>query len=109
MARRSRSGITVVGVGVPHAAFDEYGSREPVAPRRYLQSQSTPNIDWPGLVSEAGENSRLTIQEPNGTSHEFGNGGNQTPWGNWNDKANGPKWSGPVNWNRYGKANRTGE
>lgn len=104
MPRRRTAIAANIAIGI-----DNFGARDPVAPESYSRSQSNPNIDWPELVSKTGENSRLTIQTPNGTAHEFGNGENQTAWESWNNKANGPKWSGRVDWNRHGKVNRTGE
>lgn len=112
MARRKHTTTTIatstpaVGIAIGFEP-NPYG-RDPVAPRRFFGSQSQPNIDFPGLVG-AGENDLgFTSQGPNGTQHVSGNGNNQSPWDNWNRKANGRRWTPPVDWAKNG-GNRTGE
>lgn len=102
MARRK--GITEVAV------FSPSNGRDPCAPERFLQSQSSPNIDWPGLVDSNPDNARYTAITPNGVASDNGSGNNDMPWGKWNQGAHGDRWGGKaVDWNRHGKANRTGE
>ena len=101
MARRR--GIT--GVASPFAPSN---GRDPVAPERFFASASSPNIDWPGLVARGENSNGYTAQNPNGTQHVSGNGWNDTPWGKWDMKANGERWSGPIDWAKNG-GNRTGE
>lgn len=102
MARRKTE---VVGIAI---GFDD-GRRDPVAPESYNRSQSRPNIDWNGLVG-AGENSNgFRAVTPNGTASDNGNGVNQEHWG-WGGSLNGDRWNGRnLNWNKTGRANRTGE
>ena len=88
------------------ATFEPFAGRDPVAPESYNRSQSQPNVDWAALVGQ-GENTQYTAQTPNGTAHESGNGENRN-WC-WGPDANGPRFGGRVNWNKNGRANRTGE
>lgn len=101
MARR-RQNIVVPVVSVEFGSF----GKEPDAPESFTRSQSRPNLDWEGLYG-AGENSNgFRAQQPNGTSHAQGNGSNRDDWMN---RANGSRWSPPINWNAPGRRNRTGE
>jgi hypothetical protein len=103
MARRKDMGIAIA------VGFDD-GRRDPVAPESFSGSQSQPNADWPGLIASNPDNPRYTAVTPNGVAHQDGNGHNQTPFGNWNKRASGERWQpGSINWDRYGRANRTGE
>lgn len=105
MARR-RSAPVAVGMTTVVGIDYGFGGREPVAPERFLKSQSDSNIDWPGMVAH-GENDRgITMQTPNGTNHGPGSrGSNINDWGN---RANSTRWSGGLDWSRNG-GNRSGE
>lgn len=104
MARRKTE--TVAATGATSIFGD--GLRAPVAPESFNRSQSNPNIDWEGMVASNPDQPRYTAQNSNSTLHESGNGWNRADWG-WANRANGPRWSGGVDWNRNGRANRTGE
>ena len=100
MARRKS-----IEVAVAPISFEPFAGRDPVAPESFNRSQSSPNVDWDGLVGN-GENTQYTAQTPNGTAHESGNGANNE-W-SWGPPANGRRWGGRVNWAKNG-GNRTGE
>lgn len=90
----------------PAAPWSPAG-RDPVAPESFFQSQSKPNVDWPGLVG-SGENSNgFRAITPNGVASDHGNGSNQRQWG-WGTPADGERFGGKVNWDKH-KGNRTGE
>lgn len=105
MARRRRS-VDVAYAPVPYDPMAE--ARDPVAPPRFMQSQSSPRINLPDIVGHGENPGGYTAQVPNGTAHAGPNTGhNQRHWF-WNRSADGARWDGnKVNWGKNG--NRSGE